>query len=92
MKLESIGNYVVYTDGAGDEFLYASNFTVINYKGATAIEMREFAGGSITIQKADVDTGLWVDENDLPFTWADLKTYLLNNTAVYIGANVKTIA
>lgn len=92
MKLETIGNYIVYTDALGAEHLYASNFTVINYKGANAIEMKEFAGGSITIQKTDVDLGLWVDENDLPFTWSDLKTYLLNNTGVYIGSNVKTIA
>ena len=92
MKLQTIGNYIVYTEASGAEHLYASNFTVINYKGSSAIEVKEFAGGSITIQKEDVDKGDWIDENDDEFTWEDLKTFLLNNTAVYIGANVKTIA
>ncbi len=81
-EIKVSGNYVIATDLATSEVLgqFPINHCVYRENDNSFIILEQIDNEVVTISKADVDAGEWVDEGALAFTQATLLTFVRENT------------
>ena len=100
MKIELIGNYIIITRDIGGvtktfEYPLSCSFYFTRF-GAGGLERFEIintiSDGKTFVTVSDINQGLILDEDNLPYSVQGLTTFLQENTGAFIGNNVKLTA
>jgi len=100
MKIEVIGNYIIITRdiaGVTKTFEYPLScsfyFTRFGAGGLESIEIvNTISDGKTFVSISDINAGLILDADNLPYTLQGLLTLVQDNTGAFIGSNVKLTA
>lgn len=100
MKIEVIGNYIIITrdiGGVTKTFEYPLScsfyFTRFGTGGLESIEIiNTVSDGKTFVTISDINQGLILDADNLPYTVQGLTTLLQENTGAFMGNNVKLTA